>query len=85
MGHAKERKRKGKSKQMKGKMIAQATQEGLRQAKERKRKGKSKQMKGKVKFQSHTGRSETGKTKEKEREKQANERKNESPEPHRKD
>ena len=42
-------------------------------------------MKGKVRSQSHTGRSETGKTKEKEREKQANERKNESPEPHRKD
>ena len=42
-------------------------------------------MKGKVRAQSHTGRTETGKGKEKEREKQANERTNESSEPHRKD
>ena len=37
--------------------------------------GKSKQMKGKTTAQSHKGRTGTGKGKEKEREKQANERK----------
>ena len=54
----------------------------MRQPKERKRKGQSKQMKGKMRTQSHTGWIETGKGKEKEREKQANERKSEIPEPH---
>ena len=38
-----------------------------------------------MKAQSHTGRIETAKGKEKERAEQANERKNENPEPHRMD